>query len=99
MTQSTNPLAMMAVAPMQGQGNGKAGSWYQAMAEAWGQTLDRQATTIETLAGEISAGGDDRPSTLTLMSAESLKFGFLSNSSHTALTSVGEALKTMAQKT
>lgn len=53
---------------------------------------------METLATRISDGGDDKPSTLTLMSAESLKMGFLSNSSHTALSSTGEALKTLAQK-
>jgi hypothetical protein len=99
MTQPTNPLALIATAPLQSRNDGKATSWYQAMAEAWGQTLDKQAGTLESIAEQISTEGDDRPSTLTLMSAESLKFGYLSNASHTSLTSVGEALKTTAQKT
>lgn len=101
MTQAINPLSMMATAPLTSGthgGTSKSGTWYQAMAEAWGQTLDRQAGEIETLADKIGAQGSDSPSTLTMMSAESLKMGFLSTSAHTALSSTGEALKTMAQK-
>ena len=100
MSDSINPVSVMATAPNMGKkstSSSGGGTWYQAMAEAWGQTLDAQASTMETLAGEISNGGD-KPSTLTLMSAESLKMGFLSQSSHTAISSTGEALKTMAQK-
>lgn len=96
MSESINPLSMMATAPMSSNKNAS-GSWYQAMAEAWGQTLDRQAADIESLADKVS-GGDDKPATVTQLTAESLKMGFLSNSSHTALSSTGEALKTMAQK-
>ena len=98
MNEAINPASVMAVNSGNSSKNGaKSGTWYQAMAEAWGETLDRQATKLETLGNEISSGGD-KPSTLTLMSAESLKMGFLSNSSHTALASTGEALKTLAQK-
>ena len=96
MSDSINPLSIMATAPLQ-SGKNKSGSWYEAMAEAWGQTLDKQATNIEDIAGQISAG-DDKPAIITQLSAESLKMGFLSTSSHTALSSTGEALKTMAQK-
>jgi hypothetical protein len=95
-TTPVNPLSVMATAPSATKKEGS-GTWYQAMAEAWGQTLDKQAGTIETLSNEIG-GGSDNPSTLTVMSAESLKMGFLSQSSHTSLASVGDALKTMAQK-
>ncbi|CAG1016398.1 hypothetical protein BURC_01306 [Burkholderiaceae bacterium] len=96
MSESINPLSMMATAPLSSNKNA-GGSWYEAMAEAWGQTLDRQAADIESLADKVS-GGDDKPATVTQLTAESLKMGFLSNSSHTALSSTGEALKTMAQK-
>lgn len=96
MSDSINPLSIMATTASQG-GKNKSGSWYEAMAEAWGQTLDKQATSIEDIAGQISAG-DDKPAIITQLSAESLKMGFLSTSSHTALSSTGEALKTMAQK-
>lgn len=99
MSDSTiNPLSVMATSPTVGKKSGTGGgSWYEAMAQAWGQTLDEQAGRLETLGEQISTGGD-QPSTLTQMSAESLKMSFLANSSHTALTSTGEALKTMAQK-
>jgi len=97
MSQSINPLSVMATTPGVGKQNASGGTWYQAMAEAWGAALDEQAGKLETLGQEISAGGD-KPSAMTMMSAESLKMSFLANSSHTALTSTGEALKTMAQK-
>jgi hypothetical protein len=97
MNENVNPLSLMATAPLAMKKDDKAGSWYQAMAEAWGQTLDKQAGSLETLADRIS-NGDDQPSTLTIMTAESMKMSFLANSSHTALSSTGEALKAMAQK-
>lgn len=97
-TPNINPLNVMATSATHANDKNKNGTWYQAMAEAWGQTLDRQAGTLETLSSEISEGGKDNPSTLTQMSAEALKMGFLSQSSHTTLASTGEALKTMAQK-
>ncbi len=98
MSNTVNPLSVMATAPTKSsQAAGDGSTWFQAMAEAWGQTLDNQANKLESLGTQIGEGGD-QPSTLTQMSAEALKMGFLSQSSHTALSSTGEALKTMAQK-
>lgn len=94
---NTNPLFTLASAPLTGNNKPKGGSWFESMAEAWGQTLDKQASNIEDLSGQISAG-DDKPATITELSSESLRMSFLSNSSHTAISSAGEALKTMAQK-
>ena len=74
------------------------GSWFEAMADAWGQALDRQAATIENMSLEIGDGGIDTPAVVNKLTAESLKMTFLSNSSHTALSSVGSALDTMARK-
>ena len=68
------------------------------MAEAWGQALDQQAAKIETLSTTVAEAGDDTPSQITQLTAESLRMGFLSNSSHTSLTSVASALETMARK-
>jgi hypothetical protein len=67
------------------------------MADAWGKTLDSEAGRIEEMSNDISAG-NDRPEAITALTAETLKFSFLSNSSHTALSSVGTALETMARK-
>ena len=96
MSNSINPLSVMAVAPTT-TSKSTSGSWYEAMSQAWGETLDRQATKIEDVSALIK-DGDDKPATITQLSTESLKMGFLSNSSHTSISSTGEALKTMAQK-
>ncbi|MEW6704699.1 MAG: hypothetical protein AB1430_07605 [Pseudomonadota bacterium] len=101
MNNTINPLSLMAAAPINtakgGQGQGGNGSWFEAMADAWGKTLDHQAGRIEEMSEDISAG-NDRPEAITALTAETLKMSFLSNSSHTALTSVGSALETMARK-
>ena len=74
------------------------GSWFEAMAEAWGQALDRQAGRIESLSTDIGSNGSDTPSAITELTAESLKMTFISNSSHTSISSIGGALDTMARK-
>jgi hypothetical protein len=76
----------------------KPSTWFEAMAQAWGQALDNQANTIQQLSDQVSAGGSDSPATITELTAQSLRMGFLSTSSHTSISTVGEALKTMAQK-
>lgn len=96
MSNAINRLSMMATAPTSGKA-GKSDNWFEAMAQAWGETLDKTATTIETMSNDIGAG-NDKPAAITALSAESLKMSFLSNSSHTALSSVGSALETMARK-
>lgn len=95
-----NPLnSALASTAGTASGSGKKNSsWYEAMAEAWGQALDTQAARIETLSTEVGDAGQDTPSMITQLTAESLRMGFLSNSSHTSLTSVASALETMARK-
>ena len=73
-------------------------NWFTAMADAWGKTLDNQANNLETLSNEIGNQGKDTPSKVTELSAESLRMQFLSQSSHTSLSSLGSALETMARK-
>jgi hypothetical protein len=99
MSNTINPLSLMAAAPLSTAKGGtqQGGSWFEAMADAWGKTLDNQATRIEDQSADIGAG-NDRPEAITALTAETLKMSFLSNSSHTALTSVGSALETMARK-
>ena len=71
--------------------------WYEAMARSWGEALNNQASTVVEQADMI-ARGEQSPEAITLLTAESLRMQFLSNSSHTALTSMGSALETMARK-
>lgn len=86
--------------PTTGSGGGRRtdGSWFEVMAQAWGEALDNQANRIVERADALVDGGDESPQAVTMLSAESLRMQFLSNSSHTALTSMGSALETMARK-
>jgi hypothetical protein len=78
--------------------NSSGGSWFEAMADAWGKALDKQAANIEAQSTQLGEQGVDTPAAVTKLTAESLKMSFLSNSSHTALTAVGTSLETMARK-
>jgi hypothetical protein len=77
--------------------SGKRNSWFEEMADAWGTALNAQATRIVEQADKVS-GGLDTPAEITELTAESLRMNFISNSSHTSLTSVGSALETLARK-
>jgi hypothetical protein len=95
------PLSMIAASPMTSttsSTNNAPGSWFEAMAAAWGNVLDQQAAVIQQDSAALTNGGGDSPSAITTLSAESLKMSFLSDNSHTSLTSVGEALDTVARK-
>lgn len=73
-------------------------SWYEAMASAWGNKLDQQAEKITVMSEEVGAQGKDDPGTLTMLSAESMRMQFISNSATNATSSVGKALETLARK-
>jgi len=101
MSNVNTSIASLAMTPITSQNEsrkfeGSGGSFFEALARAWGAALDRQATSIEELSAALE--GNDTPSAITELTAESLKMGFLSNSSHTAISAVGEALSTMARK-
>lgn len=99
-TTITSNLGMMAAAPMAGNRMSKSegpGTWFEALADAWGQTLDGQATTIEQMSNGIGQGGDN-PSQITKLTAESMRMSFLAQSSSSSIDSVGKALETMARK-
>jgi hypothetical protein len=98
MSNYVNPLSLVAAAPLNTtQAKANKGSFFEAMAEAWGQALDTQADRIQAQSDLIS-GGDNTPSAITKLTALSLEMGFLSNSSHTSISSVGQAIETMARK-
>ncbi len=73
------------------------GSWFEAMADAWGNALDDQAGRITELSDAVTSGSDS-PSTVTLLTAESLRMQFLSNNAATSTSSVGKALESLARK-
>ena len=82
-------------------------SWFEAMAKAWGRAMDDQAAVITNLSNEVSAGSNsqpgtngnsDQPSAIVRLQAESLKFGFLSQSESTSVNAVGDGQQAMARK-
>jgi hypothetical protein len=85
------PASIRAVGPDESK------SWFEAMARAWGEALDQQANTITQLSDSLG-NGQDTPSQVTLLTAESMKMQFLANSSSTANNSVGQALETLGKK-
>ena len=95
---STRVLADLATAPsMMPRTNNR--NWFEAFAGAWGSALDNQAARIEDQSMRITGeNGDDRPSEITKLTADSMRMSFLSQSSHTSLDSVSKALETMARK-
>jgi hypothetical protein len=78
--------------------SGQPGTWFEALSQAWGQTLDNQASRIEQMSSQISENGQDNPSQITKLTTESLRMSFMANSSSTSIDSVGKALETMARK-
>jgi len=101
MSNEVNPLSLMATTSMAqtsaANTNDKHSSWYEAMAAAWGKTLDAKAQEIETASTQL-ANGNDTPSHITQMTAMAQEMSFISNSAHTSLQSVGTALETIARK-
>ena len=97
MNNNANIMAAMAVTPIAANKQAKPNSWYEVMADAWGKTLDAKASEIEA-AGDALADGNDKPAHITHMTMLAQQMGFMSNSAHTSLQSVGTALETMARK-
>jgi hypothetical protein len=97
----TTGLTNIALSPTTGNRMSKGsapGTWFEALADSWGQTLDKQATRIEAMGNEVGNGGSDNPSQITKLTAESMRMSFMANSSSSSIDSVGKALETMARK-
>ena len=90
-------LAALAAQAQSAPSRGRGSNWFEAFADAWGRALDNQASVIETRSDALKAGGD-KPSDITMLTAESMRMTFMANSSHTSLDSVSKALETMARK-
>lgn len=76
---------------------GGGGSWFEALAAAWGSSLDQEAGKLESMSGGIG-GGDEDPSQIAQLTAESLRMSFMSQSESTSISAAGESLQTMARK-
>ena len=67
-----------------GASGASGGSWFEAVAAAWGQTLDGEAQKITTMSDGIG-DGNEQPSQLAELSAESMRMNFMSNSENTSM--------------
>ncbi|MBX7482754.1 hypothetical protein [Qipengyuania qiaonensis] len=97
MTDVNTQLGNLAAAPATGQTRRATSNWFEAFASAWGSALDNQASKIEARADQLTEGSDT-PSQITMLTADSMRMSFMSQSSHTSLDSVSKALETMARK-
>jgi hypothetical protein len=73
-------------------------NWFEAMASAWGNTLNGQADKITELANKVGNEGQDDPKTMALLTAQSQRMGFIASNASTSISSVGKALETLARK-
>lgn len=96
-----NPLVRLAASPVNQPGPNRAEgeeTWFEALAQAWGEALDRQAVRVQELSEDMTGSGADSPSQIVDLTAASLRMQFLANSQSTSTNSVGQALETMARK-
>lgn len=100
MSNSVNNVGLnnLAATPSVGSSGGRSSNWFEAFAGAWGRALDQQAEVIVAKSEALGQGGEDKPSDITQLTAESMRMSFMANSSHTSLDSVSKALETMARK-
>lgn len=78
--------------------SGNSASWFEALARAWGDRLDAQATKIIQLSDSIGSSGNDSPSQIAMLTAESQRMAFISQSASSSQNSVAQALETMAKR-
>ncbi len=104
-TPYVDPSSVLAAAPLttgSSSGSGKSasgsGKWFEAMAQAWGEALDRQADIISEKSDIIATGNADSPSAITELTTEALKMGFLSQNAQTSISTGGQAFETLARK-
>jgi len=75
------------------------GSWFEALAQALGQALDKQAQKIQDLSSQVTdSNAKDKPSTMTQLQSESQRMSFMMSAADQVLKTLGEALSTMARK-
>lgn len=73
------------------------GSWFEALAEAWGSSLDNEAQTLQSMSNTVGQGNEE-PSQIAQLSAESLRMSFMAQSENTSISAAGSSLQTMARK-
>lgn len=81
-----------------GSSSSSSNSWFESMARAWGQRLDAQASRITELSDSIGSSGNDNPSSMVALTAESLRMQFLSQNASTSTNATAQALEAISKR-
>lgn len=81
-----------------GSSSSSSNSWFESMARAWGQRLDAQASRITELSDSIGSSGNDNPSNMVALTAESLRMQFLSQNASTSTNATAQALEAISKR-
>ena len=74
------------------------GNWYEALAEAWGQVMDKKAGELVAASDQIGNDGNNNPSAMIKASALAQEFAFTSNMAATSNSSVGQGLEAVSKR-
>jgi|SRR5262245_22168220 hypothetical protein len=97
-SSQVNPLLQQLVLSTNPPTRTTSGNFFEALARAWGEALDKQAQVIQDKATTLNQDGNDTPGAITELTAESARIAFMAQSSQTSMSQSSEALKTVAQK-
>lgn len=81
-----------------GSTSSSSSSWFEAMSRAWGARLDAQAARITELSDSIGSSGNDQPSNMVQLTAESLRMQFLSQNAATSQNATAQALEALSKR-
>lgn len=81
-----------------GSSSSSSNSWFKAMADAWGARMDSQATRITQLSDSIGSSGNDQPSNMVALTAESLRMQFLSQNASTSMNATAQAIEALSKR-
>jgi len=70
---------------------------FQALAQAWSQTLDNKAQEVADKANELNQDGNDTPGKVTLLSAAASELAFTANSAQNSISQYAESLKAVSK--
>ena len=73
-------------------------TWYEALAQAWGQVLDNKAGELVASSNDIGNNGVNNPSAILKASALAQEFNFLSSQAATATNSIADGLQSVAKR-
>lgn len=75
-------------------------SWFEAMARAWGEGLQRESDNILELSAEMrnGTGGSDSTQNQVELQAQIQRFSFLSAASNNSIKTAGDSLESLARR-